>query len=140
MPGQLSYYAHGQAVILVCTGIHILHEQVAPLQISHQAGVQLLEFLARHRPVVLSPPDMSFGAHFTDDELVIRRARGMFPCKSNERPAMDGRALGAKNSFFVQGFTGQVPVSQAQVGQAMVREAVIRFAGLSRAFRGGFDV
>ncbi len=58
----------------------------------------------------------------------------------HKRPAHRRGTLSAENSFFIEGFTRQVPVAQAQIANAMIGQVVIRLAGLGNAFGGGFDV
>ena len=101
VPGVLGHKADGQAVLLVCARVEVLHEDVASLHETQQARVQLLEFFRAERTVVLSPPDVALAGRFADDELVIRGPGGVLARKRDERPPDDGRALAAKHGFFI---------------------------------------
>ena len=65
---------------------------------------------------------------FADNELVIRGPGGVLARKRDERPADDGRALAAEDSFLVKCLGRQIPIRQPQIRHTVIGQVVIRFS------------
>ena len=130
--------ADRQAVIGVRARVAVLHEQVAPLQITLQPAEQLAEFLRADRAVIFAPPDMILGVGFAHDEFILRGAGGMFAGIHHQRPHAGDRASLRNTISSYKRFGGQIPVALAQIGQAMIDQPVFRLQGVRPDLRRAF--
>src|SRR5664279_3194473 len=102
VPRLLRDDADGKAVLRVCAGKAVLHENVATLQVALQARQQGAEILAGEWPVVLSPPDLVFCGLLAHDEFVSRGTSSMFAGAHHQRSQVRETALGTENALLVE--------------------------------------
>ena len=140
VPRQLRDNADRHPVGRIGTGVTVLHEHIAALEESLYPVVEIVELLGAERTVVLSPPDLSFGARLPHDELVGGGAGGVPPRICHDRTHARDARLPAECNFLVERLGREIPVGKVKVREPMIVEPVITLQRLRLPLCGGLHV
>ena len=88
----------GMLIFRVGADVAILHEEIVALRKPMHARVQFVEFVGTEGPIVLSPPDVVFGAGFAHDEFVVGRSAGVLAGVRDDRPVLRHLRFAAKDA------------------------------------------
>ena len=101
VPRFLRDDAYRDAVLGIGARHHVLHENVAPLQVALQPRQQRAEILSIEGTVVLSPPDLLFGGLLAHYELIGRGARRVLAGAHHQRTQVRHAAFGAEDALLI---------------------------------------
>ncbi len=103
VPSQLGDHANRNAVLRIRSRESVQSEDFLVAQIRIDARQERRELLRVKRLVGFSPVDVRLTARLLDEELVLRRASGMFARSHDQRPVRRGPAFFSADALFEQG-------------------------------------
>src|ERR1700690_62835 len=128
----LTYDANGKAIILVRSRVAVFNEDIFPLEIRAQPGLESVELRRVQRSIDFAPADLAFAGRFTDEKLVFRQTAGVLASAHDQRAQMTQVGFIAANGLFVKRRSGQIPVDLAEIGEAEAFKAFfLRFGRCS---------
>jgi len=113
VPRKLGHDPDPEAVRRISARVEILHEPLSPPHVGAHGGLEPVEGLGRHGPVVV-PPDGRFGGGAAHDVLVLGRASGMRPGRRDHRAALGQPDLAPRERHFHKRRLGLVAIERAE--------------------------